>query len=201
MQKKLYNFVDLTLDKIHGDTPLVPSKVFFTRGVGKHKENLYSFELALRDAGIEKFNLVRVSSIYPPGAKIVQKATGLRELKPGQIVFCVMAEMRSNEPNRLMAASVGLALPSDKKMYGYLSEHHCFGMTEKTAGDYTEDLAATMLASTLGANIDKDISWNEKKEEWKIQGHLVKTTNYTQSAIVDKNGLWTTVVSAAVFVP
>lgn len=180
---------------------MVPSKVFFTQGVGKHKENLYSFELALRDAGIEKFNLVRVSSIYPPGCKIVQKATGLRELKPGQIVFCVMAEMRSNEPNRLLASSVGLALPKDKDMYGYLSEHHCFGMTEKAAGDYTEDLAATMLASTLGANIDKDVSWNEKKEEWKIQNYVVNTRNYTQSAIVDKNGLWTTVVSAAVFVP
>ncbi len=180
---------------------MVPRKVFFTKGVGKHKHNLQSFELALRDAGIEKFNLVKVSSIYPPECTIVNKTTGLKYLKPGQIVFCVMAEMRSNEPNRLLAASVGLALPSDKKLYGYLSEHHTFGMTEKDAGDYAEDLAASMLASTLGAPVDEDVKWDARKEIWKIQGQIVNTRNVTQSAIVDKNGLWTTVVSAAVFIP
>lgn len=180
---------------------MVPRKVFFTKGVGKHKHNLQSFELALRDAGIEKFNLVKVSSIYPPECTIVNKTTGLKYLKPGQIVFCVMAEMRSNEPNRLLASSVGLALPSDKKLYGYLSEHHTFGMTEKDAGDYAEDLAASMLASTLGAPVDEDVKWDARKEIWKIQGQIVNTRNVTQSAIVDKNGLWTTVVSAAVFIP
>lgn len=169
--------------------------------MGKHKHNLQSFELALRDAGIEKFNLVKVSSIYPPECTIVNKTTGLKYLKPGQIVFCVMAEMRSNEPNRLLASSVGLALPSDKKLYGYLSEHHTFGMTEKDAGDYAEDLAASMLASTLGAPVDEDVKWDARKEIWKIQGQIVNTRNVTQSAIVDKNGLWTTVVSAAVFIP
>ncbi len=180
---------------------MVPSKVFFTKGVGKHKEKLQSFEAALRDAGIEKFNIVTVSSIFPPGAKMVQKTSGLAELKPGQIVFCVMARNETNEPNRLLAASIGLAVPADTTHYGYLSEHHSFGETEEKAGDYAEDLAASMLASTLGVEFDMDKAWDEREEIYKVSGKIVKTQNITQSAVADKNGLWTTVVAAAVLVP
>ncbi len=179
---------------------MVPTKVFFTKGVGRHKERLQSFEAALRDAGIEKFNIVSVSSIFPPGCKIIQKVHGLSELKAGQIVFCVMARNETNEPNRLLAASIGLAVPADPTHYGYLSEHHSFGETEERAGDYAEDLAASMLASTLGVEFDINKAWDEREQIYKLSGKIVKTHNITQSAIADKNGLWTTVVAAAVFV-
>lgn len=179
---------------------MVPTKVFFTKGVGKHKEKLQSFEAALRDAGIEKFNIVSVSSIFPPGCKIIQKTHGLVELKSGQIVFCVMARNETNEPNRLLAASIGLAVPADRTHYGYLSEHHSFGETEEKAGDYAEDLAASMLASTLGVEFDINQAWDEREQIYKMSGKIIKTHNITQSAVADKNGLWTTVVAAAVFV-
>jgi arginine decarboxylase len=180
---------------------LVPRRVFFTKGVGIHKERLESFELALRSAGIEKFNLVRVSSIFPPKCKIVSRATGLKGLYPGQILFCVLSENQSNEPNRLIAASIGCAIPTDKSQYGYLSEHHSFGEREAKAGDYAEDLAACMLATTLGIEFDADEQYDERKEVWKMSGKIVRTTNITQSAIVGKKGLWTTVIAAAVFLP
>lgn len=182
-----------------GDT-FVPKRLFFTKGIGRHREKLSSFELALRDAGIEKYNLVRVSSIYPPGCKTVSKTSGLKLLKPGQIVFCVMAEAQANEPNRLMAASIGVAIPKNPEHYGYLSEHHSFGQTEKVAGEYAEDLAAEMLASTYGIVFDIDASYDEKKDFFKIDGRIVKTKNFTKSAHCDKSGLWTTVISAAVFI-
>ena len=177
---------------------IVPSKVFFTKGVGRHKEPLTSFELALRDAGIEKFNLVQVSSIFPPKCRIVRKEEGLKELSPGEIVFVVMSRCVSDEPRRLVAASVGCALPSERSVYGYLSEHHAYGQTEKVAGDYAEDLAATMLASTLGIEFDADKSWDEKKEVWKISGKFYRSFNITQSAIVKDEH--TTVLAAAVFI-
>ncbi|CEG12684.1 putative pyruvoyl-dependent arginine decarboxylase [groundwater metagenome] len=180
---------------------MVPTKVFFTKGVGKNKEQLASFEAALRDAGIEKFNLVLVSSILPPKCKIVTKEDGLKKLMPGQVVFVVMSRNSSNEPNRMIATSVGCAVPTERTTYGYLSEHHSFGQTDESAGDYAEDLAASMLASTLGIEFDVNKNYDEKKEIWKMSGKIVKTTNITQSAKVDKNGLWTTVLAAAVFVP
>ncbi len=177
---------------------MIPQKVFFTKGVGREKEKLASFESALRDAGIEKYNLVRVSSILPPQCKIISREAGLKELKPGQILFCILSENSSNEPNRLLAASVGCAMPADKSQYGYLSEHHSYGEKEGKAGDYAEDLAASMLATTLGLEFDVEKNYDERKEVWKMSGKIVRTTNITQSAIVGKEGNWTTVVAAAV---
>ncbi|MBA3045006.1 MAG: arginine decarboxylase, pyruvoyl-dependent [Candidatus Thermoplasmatota archaeon] len=182
------------------DNVFLPKNVFFTKGVGKHKEKLSSFEDALRSAGIEKFNLVRVSSILPPRCNIITREKGLEMLEPGQIVFVVIAQLESNEPNRLMAASIGMANPANSDHYGYLSEHHSFGQTEKVCGEYAEDLAAKMLASTLGIEFNVEVGYDAKKDIFKMGGHVVKTRHITQSAICDKNGLWTTVISAAVFV-
>jgi len=178
----------------------VPPKVFFTKGVGRHKHYLQSFEMALRDAGISPFNLVSVSSILPPNCKRISREEGLRNLKPGQIVFVVMARNSTNEPNRLIAASIGYAWPADPNDYGYLSEHHSFGEKEAIAGDYAEDLAASMLGSTLGLDIDPDRAWDEREQLYKGSGKIIRTANITQTAEGEKNGLWTSVVSAAVFV-
>jgi arginine decarboxylase len=179
----------------------VPSKMFFTKGVGRHKDYLSSFELALRNAGIEICNLVAVSSIFPPECKRITRDEGLKELKPGQITFAVMAKNSTNEPNRLIAASIGVAIPADGKHYGYLSEYHPFGVKEKIAGDYAEDLAATMLATTLGVEFDPESDWNEREQDFKMSGKIVKTFNVTQSAEGDKSGLWTTVIAVAILLP
>lgn len=179
----------------------VPTKMFFTKGVGRHKDYLQSFELALRDAGIEKCNIVTVSSIYPPGCKRIPKDEGLKLLQPGAVTFCVMARNATNEPNRLVAASIGVAQPADETQYGYLSEHHPFGETDERAGDYSEDLAATMLATTLGIPFDPNTAWDEREKDFKLSGKIVRTFNVTQSAEGDKNGLWTTVIAVAVLIP
>ena len=178
---------------------LVPRYLFFTKGVGHDREMLRSFENALEDAGIARFNLVSVSSIVPPGCKVIPKDKGLRRLADGQIVFVVMSKCSSNERRRLVSASIGCALPSDKKTFGYISEHHAYGQTAKEAGDYAEDLAASMLASSLGLPFDPNKSWDVRKQIWKISGKIVRTTNITQTAFV-KEGKWTTVLAAAVFV-
>jgi len=153
----------------------VPQKMFFTKGVGRHKEYLASFELALRDAGIAEFNLVYVSSIFPPNCKRISREEGKKHLKPGQVVHCVMARTATNEPNRLVAASIGLAQPSDSNQYGYLSEHHPFGETGEKAGEYAEDLAATMLATTLGLPFDPDLAWDARKQVYYASKYIFKS--------------------------
>jgi len=175
----------------------VPKKLFFTKGVGRHQMELRSFELALRDAGIEKCNLVHVSSIYPPECKLVSRNEGLKEIFPGMITYCVMARATNEEPRRLIAASIGCAIPSQNSDYGYLSEHHSYGQNEKEAGDQAEELAASMLASTLGIEYDESKSWDENEESFRINDRIYKTTNVTQSAIVEKGG-YTNVIAAAV---
>lgn len=178
---------------------MVPKTAFITKGVGKHKEKLTSFEMALRDAGIAEFNLVKVSSIFPPNCALIPRAKGLKSLSPGEIVYVVMSENATNEPNRLIAASAGIAIPKEHNRHGYISEHHSFGENDTVAGEYAEDLAAYMLATTIGAPFDPDKSYDEQKDIWKISGHIVKTKNITKTAVGNKNGLWTTVVAAVVF--
>ena len=178
---------------------LVPKYYFLTKGVGRNKENLASFEEALRDAGISRFNLVSVSSIIPPKCVKVTREQGVAMLKPGEVVFLVLARNSTNEDHRLIAASIGLAIPSNPEEVGYLSEHHSFGETDEAAGEYSEDLAASMLATTMGIPFDINAAWNDKEQVFKASGRIIRTLNNTQSAVGDK-GLWTSVVAAAVFI-
>lgn len=177
----------------------VPTKCFFTKGVGIHKDKLASFELALRQAGIEKYNLVYVSSIFPPNCQLVSREEGLTHLSPGSIVYVVMARNETNEPSRLVSAAIGHAMPKESNTYGYLSEHHAFGETAEVSGEYAEDLAATMLATTLGIEFDPDRAWQEREQIYKASGRIISTTHTCQSAEGVMDGRWTTVISAAVF--
>jgi arginine decarboxylase len=178
----------------------IPTRVFFTKGRGTHKDHLTSFELALRDADIADLNLVSVSSILPPHCKIISRQEGRKYLQPGQVVFTIMARSATNEPNRLIAASIGLARPADGSQHGYLSEHHSTGETAQKAGDYAEDMAMEMLATTLGLPNDPSLTWSEKEEQWRLSNKIYKTQNFTQSAEGHKDGLWTTVISGAVLI-
>ena len=178
---------------------LVPSKAFLTKGVGRHRERLTSYELALRDAQIAQYNLVTVSSIFPAYCKLVSAARGVQQLQPGQIVFIVQARAETDEPSRRAVASIGLAIPKDRSHHGYVSEHHAFGMPQTQAGDYAEDLAASMLATVLGVPFDPDEAWDERREQWKVSGEIVKTTNISCTAKAANDARWVTVVSALVF--
>src|SRR5258707_10768805 len=148
--------------------------IFLTKGVGRHREKVTSFELALRDARIAEYNLVRVSSIFPPGCKVIPIQEGLKHLKPGQIVYAVMYDNATNEPHRLVASSVGLAIPADKDQYGYLSEHKSFGQTDQKAGASPEDLAAPLLPTPLGVNFVPNVSYDEPKNIWKSSAKIAR---------------------------
>ena len=176
---------------------LVAKKLFLTKGIGVHEDKLTSFEFALRDAGIEGTHIVLISSIFPPNAKLIPRKEGLKLIKPGQILFTIYSKNQTNEPQRLISASVGIAQPKDRKKYGYLSEYDAFGQSEKVAGDYAEDIAAQMLASSLGIPFDIEKSWDEKRQQWSISGKIYKSQNITKTAKGDKSGKWTTLFSAA----
>lgn len=177
---------------------LIPQCVFLTRGVGVHQHQLTAFETALRDADIEQQNLVTVSSILPPGCQLISRDAGVATLQPGEITFCILARAETNESGRRISASVGLARPADPSLYGYISEHHGFGMTEQESGDYAEDLAAGMLASTLGIDFDADAAWNERRKVYETSDLIVDTLSMTAAAEGAPRG-WTCVVAAAVF--
>jgi arginine decarboxylase len=180
---------------------MIPTRIFLTKGVGAHKYKLRSFEQALRMAGIQFCNLVEVSSIFPPRCKFITKKQGLQYLKAGAIQFVVLARNETNEASRLISASVGLAKPLKRDSYGYLSEYHSFGETAQIAGDTAEDLAASMLAETLGmTGFEANVAWDKRKELYKSTKGYFTTRNITQTAR-GVRGCWVTVVAAAMFIP
>jgi len=177
----------------------VPNGVFLASGVGVHRHRLTAFEFALRDADIEQQNLVSVSSILPANCELIDRKVGVGMLSPGEITFCVMARAETNESGRHIAAGIGFARPRDPAHYGYISEHHCFGMTEAETADYVEDLAATMLASTLGMELNPDVAWDERKRVYEMSDLIVHSQSITAATEGVRGGDWTCVVAAAVF--
>lgn len=155
-----------------------PNKVFLTKGVGKHKEKLASFELALRDADIADYNIIRVTSILPPHAQLISKEKGIQNFKPGQIVYCVMAENVTREP-KLIGVSLAAALPKDRNKIGYFAELMGTDNETKNLAQKAEDLTSMILNTIIGIDV-------------------AETRSVTQ-VVQGEHDLWTTVVASAVF--
>ena len=177
----------------------LPNEMFFTTGIGHHKDKLTSFELALRDAGIAQFNIVRVSSIFPPHCTIISKEEGLAKLNAGEIIFTVLSDISTNEYGRMISASIGAAIPMDHSLHGYLSEYHEYGKTQEEAGEYAEDIAAYMIATILQGSKD-EIDWDAAKDIWKMNDKIVKTQNISVATTGKRNGQWTTVLAGAILI-
>jgi arginine decarboxylase len=177
----------------------IATSVFLTKGIGVHRHQLTAFEFALRDADIEQQNLVSISSILPPRCKLISREEGVATLRPGEITFSVLARAETNEPGRRIHASIGLARPADPDMYGYIAELHGYGMTADQSGEHTEDLAASMLASTLGIEFDPGAAWNERKKVYEHSQLIIDSLSITAAAEGDASGLWTCAVATAVF--
>ena len=179
---------------------MVPTKFFLTKGVGVHKDRLHSFNLALLNAGVHTLNHVCVSSIIPPECKLISRTIGETLLNIGEIQFVVMSRNDTDEANRVIGASVGMAKPLKLGTYGYLSEHHSFGDTAKIAGDYAEDMAAEMLAQGMGIpGFDPNTAWDDRKELYKSTKGYFKSRSITQTAR-GVRGKWVTVVAIAVLI-
>src|SRR5258708_1037179 len=136
----------------------------------------------MRDADIEQQNLVYVSSILPPRCEVIARHGGVELLIPSDITFSVMPRAETNEFGRPFYASLGLARPADPEMYGYISELHGYGMTAEASGEQAEDLAATMLASTLGLDFDPEAAWNERKQIYEHSSLIIDSTSITAAA-------------------
>jgi arginine decarboxylase len=169
--------------------------------MGQHREKLASLEIALREAEIAPYNLVKITSIFPPKCSLIPREEGIKLLHHGQILFLVMSDIATNEAHRMISASIGLATLNDRNHYGYLAEHHAYGLKEKEAGEYAADLAAYMLATTLGESFDTKEIWEEEKSRYNISSSLsISTQSITQIA-EGKKGMWTTAIAAAVCIP
>lgn len=116
-------------------------KIQVSSGTGKAHTKLAAFDAALHEAGVANYNLIRLSSIIPPGSKIeVKKTIKEQPGKWGDRLYVVMAEMRVDTPN--MEAWAGIGWVQDKKTgKGLFVEHE--GANEQTV---RRDIKASLEA-------------------------------------------------------
>lgn len=93
-------------------------------GTGTGPTKLAAFDAALQAAGIANYNIIRLSSIIPPGSEI-QNLDGPVTKQPGKWgdrLYAVMAEFRADTPN--VAAWAGIGWVQNKKTgEGLFVEH------------------------------------------------------------------------------
>jgi arginine decarboxylase len=181
---------------------LIPSKFFFTKGVGVHTKQLMAFELALRDAGIDKCNLVKISSIIAPGCKRISLEEGAPLLKAGEVTFAVIAQSMTNEPGQLVGAGIGMALPEDESLHGYLTEvAESIGRTAEDIAQDLEEMAIENIVTGWGhPEFDGDSVWQANKKEYEVYSRKIKVDHTVQTARGAENNQFTVVLTVAVFI-
>lgn len=92
---------------------------FLCAGSAEGPTSLNAFDFALLEAGVGNTNLMKMSSIMPPGVK----ETGIVPLEPGSFVPLAYASINSSEEGRLIAAAVAAAIPEDDTLPGVIMEH------------------------------------------------------------------------------
>jgi arginine decarboxylase len=181
-------------------TPLVPSRFFLTSGVGVHKHELVSLELALQQAGIEGCNLSRVTSTVPVGCVLVSRDEGIKQLRSGQITFAVQAKVSTCEPHRRIAAALGLVVPADSQTPGCISAVEESGAgDERSAADLAELVALEVFAARTRTPFDADAEWDRKKRVYQVGDKTIHVKRITEVAIGRDDGQYTSVLTAAVF--
>lgn len=171
---------------------------YLTAGKGVHREPLIAFELALREAGIASQNLVAVSSILPPGCELIPRAEGESHLQPGQILHVVLSRNDSTRHTGRLGASIGVAVPADPAQHGFVSEYHAEGLASDAIDRHAEDLAATMLGSLQGLDLDPTLGWEERGAALDRAGTIRERRSL--SMVTDApDGVATCVVAACVF--
>ncbi|HET7897052.1 MAG TPA: arginine decarboxylase, pyruvoyl-dependent, partial [Flavisolibacter sp.] len=186
-----------------GHTPMsiVPVQFFLTKGVGVHQKDMRAFENALRDAGIHTCNLIKTSSILPPGCQRISPEEGMKKISPGQITFAVMAQSQTNEPGQSITAGIGMAQPKDKTLHGYLAElEGIIGRTEEDVKKDVIEMAIENLATEWNPTFDGENVYRKGKKNYRLENRDVSVDSIVQSARGAGKNQYTIVITAAVFI-
>jgi arginine decarboxylase len=132
----------------------------------------------MRQAGVAECNLVKVSSILPPGTRIISRDEGVGLLRPGNIVFAIIAQAETDEPHQRITPAIAWANPDRRGMPGYIAEVEedlCHGKTDRTAADEVGEEAITILAEKLRTKVDPKQKWDRRKTSTRIGSTNVET--------------------------
>jgi len=101
----------------------IPKQYFIVAGKGEGFTPLNAFDAALGDAGIGDLNLVKVSSIVPPGCQKIEP----KLIAPGSLIAIAYAAKTSTLHGEVIAASVAVGIPEDQERAGIIMEYSALG--------------------------------------------------------------------------
>lgn len=128
-----------------GRSPRKGLTIYVVRGIGTGRTALSAFDAALGDAGAADFNLVRLSSVIPPGSRVVE-LDGRHPImgNHGDRLYCVYAAGYATRPGDVALAGIAWALKKDGSAAGFFVEHTASGRghLEGMLSTSVEDLSA-----------------------------------------------------------
>ena len=118
-----------------------PDAYFFAQGASEGYMPLNAFDGALLASGVGNTNLVKMSSIVPPGARLIEPAT----IPYGALVPVAYASITSSIKGQTISAAVAAAFPEDEAMPGLIMEYSATGPS-----DEIEQICCDMAVHGLG---------------------------------------------------
>lgn len=135
-----------------------PKKFYLTAASAEGDSKLTAFDNALLAGNIGNINLIRVSSILPPGAEYDPELV----IPPGSLVPTAYGYIISDQPGQLIAAAVGIGFSKDT--FGVIMEYagECSGLE---ARDKIESMLREAFLSRGMELVDMKIRATEHRVE------------------------------------
>jgi arginine decarboxylase len=102
-----------------------PNLMWLTEGHAEGETKLNAFDNALIGAGIGQWNLVKLTSVAPPGAQLTNDPV---PIEAGSVVPAVLASAISDRPGERITACLGIGLSPSS--HGMIMEHSGVGTPE-----------------------------------------------------------------------
>jgi len=140
-------------------------------GVGEGQTLLSSFDAALKSAGVYNYNLLYLSSIIPPGSRVIEKDEyQTPENEYGHKLYVVRAVAQSDTVGTTISAGVGwYQLPDGR---GVFVEHEIFS-SKLTETEAAEKLKETIVASLKDICQFRQFDFDENNVRYKIETQRV----------------------------
>ncbi len=118
----------------------IPKHFFLVTGASEGCTPLNAFDAALLNAGIGNTNLIKLSSIIPPGATLIDPVP----IPVGAFLPVAYGSLHSNVPGEWIAAAVAAAVPNDPSLPGVIMEYSTRGRSQDV-----ESIARAMVEEAM----------------------------------------------------
>jgi len=177
--------------------PIVPKQMFFTKGVGYHRNKLQALNQRFVMPASRSATLLRYRASSRRNVRLSLRPRGSRNSKQGKSPSLFLP--RGDSGTKPSGFCIRRSCTTEKQEAIRLYQRTPWFWPDSQEGfDFAEDLAATMLASTLGIELDPDKDWNERKMVYQVGERQFVSRSTAQTARGHKDSLWTTVIACAV---